>query len=347
MTQDVDYAVLIGRLQPFHMGHQDLIRKALRSKAEHVIVLIGSANTPRSFKNPWSFAERKRMITLSFTDQVEAKRIRIEPLPDVPGNDDLWLANARAAIAKHAGETDTIGLLGYKKDSSTYYLSLFPSTVDMTTNDSYGTLNATDIREGYFQKAPTFPHDLVPFQVYNWLVDWYRRSEFKYVLEEAEWKREYDASWANSPYPPTFVTCDAVMTQMGHVALVKRGGHPGKGLWALPGGYVDPSKGDSFENILHEITEETQIADQHGTIPRGKLRGFFTGEEKRFDDPDRSIRGYTLTTAFRFELPPAKKLFTLTGGDDADAAEWVPIEKVRHEDLTEDHYHILQSFDVV
>ena len=84
-------------------------------------------------------------------------------------------------------------------------------------------------------------------------------------------------------------------------------------------------------------------------LPEGTRVGPKTAmvQEKRFDDPDRSIRGYTLTTAFRFELPPAKKLFTLTGGDDADAAEWVPIEKVRHEDLTEDHYHILQSFDVV
>lgn len=346
MQGRVDVAILIGRFQPFHEGHAALIRHALKYTANHVLVLIGSSETPRSMKNPWTYVERRRMFQLAFSDDFDAKRLLVEPLPDVYGNDDLWLANARALINKHANG-GTVGLLGYRKDSSSYYLNLFAGMEDLTTDTSYGVLSATDIRENYFQRAPVFPRGLVPFQVENWMVDWYRTAAFKYVLDETEWKRNYDKSWAAAPYPPTFVTCDAVITQMGHVLLVERGGQPGVGLLALPGGFVDPHKGDSFDNVLAEIDEETALSDSHGKIPKGKLRGFFTGEEKRFDKPGRSIRGFTLTTAFRFELPPAKKLFVVKGGDDAAAAMWVPIEKLEPQRMFEDHWAILQSFNII
>jgi bifunctional NMN adenylyltransferase/nudix hydrolase len=133
--------------------------------------------------------------------------------------------------------------------------------------------------------------------------------------------------------------------QMGHILLVTRGGHPGKGLLALPGGFVEAAKGDSFENVLYELWEEAGIQDERGRIPRGKLKGFYTGDERRFDDPGRSIRGYTLTTAFRFKFPDGKKLFQVKGGDDAVDAQWYPISYIREnpELLFEDHYSIIME----
>ena len=85
--------------------------------------------------------------------------------------------------------------------------------------------------------------------------------------------------------------------------------------------------------------------DERGRIPRGKLRGFYTGDEKRFDDPDRSIRGYTLTTAFRFKFPDGPKMFKVKGGDDAVHAEWYPISYIKDNPqlLFEDHYSIIME----
>ncbi|HIP23722.1 MAG TPA: bifunctional nicotinamide-nucleotide adenylyltransferase/Nudix hydroxylase, partial [Rhodobacteraceae bacterium] len=50
-------AVFIGRFQPFHIGHHTVIA-AVAGKATSMLVLIGSAYRPRSWKNPFSYQER-------------------------------------------------------------------------------------------------------------------------------------------------------------------------------------------------------------------------------------------------------------------------------------------------
>jgi bifunctional NMN adenylyltransferase/nudix hydrolase len=340
----VDVAFLIGRFQPLHNGHKHLIDFGLEH-AERVVVLVGGSNKARSFKNPWTFEERKQMICDTFYKEDKLTRVSVEPLPDVPGNDDIWLGNVYAAVNKYLPKNGTLGIVGYKKDATSYYLDLFPDAEQFLMEEGFATLNATEVRDAYFQKAPHFPTHLVPDPVLDYLVEFYKTPHFRYVLEEKQWMDDYKASWASAPFPPTFVTCDAVCTQMGHVLLVTRGGHPGKGLLALPGGFVEAAKGDSFENVLYELWEEAGIQDERGRIPRGKLRGFYTGQEKRFDDPGRSIRGYTLTTAFRFKFPDGKSLFTVKGGDDAIDAKWYPISYVKEhpELLFEDHYSIIME----
>jgi len=342
----VDVAFLIGRFQPFHNGHKHLIDYGLEH-AEKVIVLVGGSNKARSFKNPFTYEEREQMINWTYEDAGGdiPDRVVVEPLPDVPGNDDAWCGNVYAAINQYMPENGTLGIIGYKKDASTYYLDLFPNAQQFMMEDGFATLSATEIRDHYFQRAPVFPERLCPPAVVDFLEYAYNSDNFRYVLEEKQWMDEYKGLWSVAPFTPTFVTCDAVCTQMGHILLVTRGGHPGKGLLALPGGFVEPEKGDSFENVLYHLWEEAGIQDERGRIPRGKLRGFYTGQERRFDDPNRSIRGYTLTTAFRFKFPDGRNMFRVKGGDDAIHAEWYPISYIKDNPqlLFEDHYSIIME----
>ena len=56
-TADADFrpdvAVFILRAQPFHFGHQSVIRRALE-QARHVVLLLGSALQPRTPMNPFT-----------------------------------------------------------------------------------------------------------------------------------------------------------------------------------------------------------------------------------------------------------------------------------------------------
>ena len=56
-----DSLVLIGRFQPFHAAHLLLAHRAT-ANCEQLIFICGSANQPRTYKNPFNFDERRRMI---------------------------------------------------------------------------------------------------------------------------------------------------------------------------------------------------------------------------------------------------------------------------------------------
>lgn len=95
-----------------------------------------------------------------------------------------------------------------------------------------------------------------------------------------------------------------------HVLLIRRGGEPFTGCWALPGGYVDA--GERIESAARrELTEETSL-----TAPPAMRR---VGV---YDEPGRDPRGRVVSVAWVALLPEA---VTPHAGDDARDAEWVPV----------------------
>jgi len=131
---------------------------------------------------------------------------------------------------------------------------------------------------------------------------------------------------------------DAVVIQSGHVLMIRRRSEPGKGLWALPGGFLNANTDRSvLEACIRELREETGIK-----VPAPVLKGNVK-RNKVFDAIDRSARGRTITHAFHIELPDGE-LPRVKGQDDADKAKWVPISAVKSEDCFEDHWEIIQYF---
>jgi bifunctional NMN adenylyltransferase/nudix hydrolase len=156
------------------------------------------------------------------------------------------------------------------------------------------------------------------------------------MLEEFAHVRDYRARWDQAPYPPVFVTADAVVIQSGHVLLVRRGGFPGKGLWALPGGFVGQE--ERIEDAaIRELREETRLK-----VPARVLRGLIKGS-RVFDDPHRSSRGRTITHAFLIHLPPDLALPEIRAASDAREARWVPLGELREDEMFEDHHAIIAT----
>lgn len=80
--------LLIGRFQPFHLGHFDALRFAL-SKVDKLWIGLGSSNKPLQKNNPFSAEERKEMI-LSSIDESMKSRIQIYFIPDLE-NHMKWI----------------------------------------------------------------------------------------------------------------------------------------------------------------------------------------------------------------------------------------------------------------
>jgi len=80
--------LLIGRFQPFHLGHLEALQFAL-SKVDKLWLGLGSSNKPIERNNPFSAEERKQMILSSIDDSMKNK-ITIYFIPDVD-NHVKWI----------------------------------------------------------------------------------------------------------------------------------------------------------------------------------------------------------------------------------------------------------------
>lgn len=89
--------LLIGRFQPFHLGHLGALHFAL-SKVDKLWIGLGSSNKPLQKNNPFSAEERKEMILSSIDESIQQK-IQIYFIPDLE-NHIKWIELIDALIPK-------------------------------------------------------------------------------------------------------------------------------------------------------------------------------------------------------------------------------------------------------
>lgn len=126
------------------------------------------------------------------------------------------------------------------------------------------------------------------------------------------------ASYNPREYESIALTADIVILTIRNgefcVLLVKRGGHPEKGKWALPGGFVNPDE-NADEAAWRELKEETNL-----DVKRAWLE-----QLKTYSNPNRDPRMRVVTTAYLALLPNAG---TPVGGDDAVEAHFFPVRDI-------------------
>ncbi|MEM6396564.1 MAG: NUDIX domain-containing protein [Bacteroidota bacterium] len=130
-------------------------------------------------------------------------------------------------------------------------------------------------------------------------------------------------------YPRPSLTVDIVVFGYAgdkdlRVLLIKRGGEPYKGQWAIPGGFVDMDE-DLEASAHRELEEETG------------LRDVFIEQLYTFGQPDRDPRGRVVSVAYYalvnlIDHSPA-------ADSDADEAEWFSLDEIPP--LAFDHDEIL------
>jgi bifunctional NMN adenylyltransferase/nudix hydrolase len=339
-------------MQPFHDGHKAVIEQALQL-ANEVVVVLGSSFAARSLRNPFTFEERKLMIEAVFPDETDAhnhheaaKRLHIVPVSDYPFDDAKWVSNIQTVVDQTVPRARDVGLIGHSKDSSSYYLNIFPKWKNHVEVENISGINATDIRNNFLKSSNMVGADSnnVPEPVNKWLL--HNFEAFNVLRAEYKMIQKYKESWKAAPFSPVFVTTDAVVVQSGHVLLIKRGRAPGKELYALPGGFLNPDERIE-DGMIRELHEETKIKLQPQVL-RGSI-----ADRIVVDIPDRDPRGRVITHAFYIKLKdqqdlPKVKLSRDPNDeeDDADEAKWHTFAEVLklRDSFYADHFHILAHF---
>jgi 8-oxo-dGTP diphosphatase len=99
-----------------------------------------------------------------------------------------------------------------------------------------------------------------------------------------------------------------IKDEAGRLLLIRRGHEPGKGLWSIPGGRIEPGESDESA-LMREVREETGL-----DVTAGPLIGAVRRPAGTLGAPgaELDIRDYAAVVTGG----------TLVPGDDADDAVW-------------------------
>lgn len=345
----MNVGIFIGRFQPVHHGHTSVF-SYLQDHFDRIIVLVGSANRRRSIKNPFNFAEREAWIRAAFEADAQhkglefnAERLCVLPINDYLYNDTKWETEVFYKVydALDGDDGAEITLVGFEKDDTSYYLRSFPQwkfkPVEKTVD-----ADATDIRCSWFEQRMLTLGDAAEMVPDFVRVQMERAEELHDILlSEFNFYRNEAERFSGYPYPDTlkFLCADALLLCKGHILLIKRAFAPGKGCWALPGGFVQ--RDETFEQAaIRELFEETRVK-----VPMRVVQGSIKSSHV-FDNPRRSLGIPRVTRAFLIDIEPDAngRLPKIKGADDAAEAQWVPLAKARSMTLYDDHGDIIDYF---
>ena len=337
----LDTAIYIGRFEPVHSGHMALLQRALHEAAQ-VIVVVGSAWQARSPKNPFTWREREAMLR-DAVPATDRSRLHVLPMRDYY-NEAVWVQAVRDAVARTVSPGARVGLVGHFKDATSSYLSAFPDWT-LLPLERHGHMDATTLRNAFFAATPETVRaalaplsSQVPPSTLSFLTEFAHRPE--YLALQVEWQALRDSrhAWSKAPYPPVFVTVDAVVRCQNQVLLIRRAHAPGKGQLAVPGGFIEQRE-TVWQSCLRELAEETHCALAEPALSAALV------SVAVFDHPDRSQRGRTITHAHYFDLGDTP-LPAVQADDDAAQVQWTPMDQLAalEEEFFEDHFHMLDHF---
>jgi len=351
--------VLIGRFQPFHNAHKEIIDEMLNNM-DRVLILVGSGDRHLSFKNPFRFTEIKKMIINAF-DEKQRERMNIISIPDYLCNDDEWADKVHEEIYSYAFDCDifedNIYLYGHNKDESSYYLNLFPKYNLSHVDNKHDNLSSTDIRDkmSYLMKDvfKEYMIQFIPESTMEVIMERYEELQ-NFLKEEENYLKQEEQKFSKYPYPDTlnFVTVDFVLFLNNEVLCIKRKFNPGKDALAVPGGFLNNNE-NSLTGALRELREETGI-----DLNLYKRNIPMIDEKLIFDHPKRSLYGRRLSIVYgvRIRDPQviAKIKKIVKASDDAKSIEFIDIEKIETPDKNgeylkffDDHRELILEFNYI
>lgn len=291
-------ACIIGRFQidELHKGHKHFIKKVIE-KSDELLIFLGSSDVRNTRRNPLNYETR-----YLYLKKLYPKAIFSEVF-DNPSNEQ-WSLNLDQSILdlceKHKFNPENITLYGAKDSFIPYYSGEFKTQIIKTKYD----VSACDLRKNVQAE------DSIGF----------RRG----AIHSSQQK--YPAAM-----PTVDIVCNKIVEGKQFILLGNKYGHA---EWCLPGGFVDPSKDDSYTAAAkREFEEETSLI-----LP---LKAFIKGEDYKVND-------------FRYAKEEDKiftTVFTVNyngieepkGADDLIMIKWVPLDMIESTNIIDHHKMIIKT----
>jgi len=323
--------VYIGRFQPFHNGHAHVIEEMIADGNDKLIILVGSSHQSRSPKNPWNFKERQKIIQDHIAIYLKSgTEFVVQGIRDFIHDSD-WEVEVQRIVKNHTEEKDHITIYNSSKDTAYAYEEKFAGWEGKVLHSNYPNINSTEIREKYYNHGLKWIEKLseyLPESTFDFLREEVKTDLYLKLKDEYDHLENYKKQWSGLKHPVTFVTVDCViLNHHNKVALVRRKEMPGRGYYALPGGFVKPT-----ETLVQAAVRCAK--DKAGIILDKNL----VYHSVVFDQPDRSLRGRTITHTFLFKLG-------INYTPLSNTPNWINVNQLfmYEEEIFEDHKLIIES----
>ena len=321
--------VYIGRFQPFHNGHLDVLHQIIDKMDKNVdtITLVLGSSDSGSPRNPLESMTRYEMIqSILDNDVYIAKnnvrcRILVDSVYDSPYNWTMFGKWLQSQLRLHMALGDTIlcGMEYIKEYANLVGVSYWQATENVH-------IHATQIRQAFVENDTEFLKANLPAGVFA------NEELYARIKEQIVNARNLQLKYIkdlNPKYASVYKTVDNVVLCGGHILFVVR---KDNGKYALPGGFQDPTDLSAQKAAERELMEETGLDSSDWTPSASK------NFDAPFRDPRSSEKVNAETTAFLYRINPkyllspdgvmVPQLPKVVGQDDAADAVWLRLNEV-------------------
>ena len=136
--------ILVGRFQTVHLGHEDMVNKAI-ALCDKVGIFVGSSQESGTYKNPFTFETRKEMLLRVFGDKVT-----VCPLPDIGvGNNSKWGDYVLKNVSEQFGTLPDLLVSGKESRRVDWFDSIDGRSISELYIPKSIDISASDMREWF------------------------------------------------------------------------------------------------------------------------------------------------------------------------------------------------------
>ena len=171
MFKESKCGLIVGRFQPIHEGHCNIIKKAL-SMCDKLIIVIGSMQESRTQRNPFTYEEREKFIRNIFYEEIRNDRMIVIGIPDRerPSNDSSWGVHLFNYIEEKLGCRPNIIFEGQEGERATWYDDLGEHIQVHRVSRGLIPISATKVREAIIKKDDYHYRQWMPIALW-WCFD--------------------------------------------------------------------------------------------------------------------------------------------------------------------------------
>ena len=210
-----DLGLIVGRMNPPHIGHMRVIKNALNENSK-VILLLGSADVIND-KNIFTHAEKMLFFETYFADEIKSWRLIIDRIDDV-WNNEIWVWNVWKTIAKHIpwfnkklniygwDFKDDMAIKAFNECETELniddinYIEIPRDNFTMFDSDKKYDISATNLREALKSNDYDLAKKYIPKQIEDLqIIKWKEKNNLLktkniFIVAPPKWNRNYNSS---------------------------------------------------------------------------------------------------------------------------------------------------------